>query len=89
MTDNDDKSINEKNIKIFIRMFPLERPCDSCARVDMKHKKIYVRRLQEIQSNRIAVPKKPSYWCFRTDGIFCDSSQEEIYRVTTDDLVSK
>ncbi|KAK1125181.1 hypothetical protein K0M31_006521 [Melipona bicolor] len=89
MTDNDDTSINEKNIKIFIRIFPLEKPCDSCARVDMKHKKIYVRRLQEIQSNRIAVPKKPSYWCFQADGIFCDSSQEEIYRVTTEDLVSK
>ena len=51
--------------------------------------KIYVRRLQEIQSNRIAVPKKPSYWCFQADGIFCDSSQEEIYRVTTEDLVPK
>lgn len=42
-----------------------------------------------MQPNRIAIPKKPSYWCFQADEIFYNSSQEEVYRVTTEDLVSK
>ncbi|XP_033309607.1 kinesin-like protein KIF9 [Bombus bifarius] len=89
MTDYDDANVNEKNMKIFIRILPVERPCKSCVRIDMGRKKVYVRCLQEMQPNRIAVSKKPTYWCFQTDGIFCDSSQEEVYHVTTEDLAPK
>ncbi|CAK9807741.1 Kinesin-like protein KIF9 [Anthophora quadrimaculata] len=42
-----------------------------------------------MQPNRVAVVKRPSYWCFQTDAIFSDSSQEEVYRVTSEDLVPK
>ncbi|KOC63690.1 Kinesin-like protein KIF9 [Habropoda laboriosa] len=89
MTDNDNASVNEKNVKIFVRIFPVERSCESCARIDTERKKIYVRCLQEMQPNRIVTIKKPSYWCFQADAIFCDSSQEEVYHVTTEDLVPK
>lgn len=66
MTDNNDNaSITEKSIKIFIRIFPFERFCESCAKIDMNRKKIFIRYLQEMQPNRIAIPKKPSYWCFK------------------------
>ncbi|OAD53263.1 Kinesin-like protein KIF9, partial [Eufriesea mexicana] len=90
MTDNcEHANINEKNVKIFIRILPLEEPCESCAKIDSEHKKIFIRCLQEMQPNRIAISRKSSYWCFRADEIFSDTSQEEIYRVTAKDLVSK
>lgn len=39
MTDNNDNaSITEKSIKIFIRIFPFERFCESCAKIDMNRK---------------------------------------------------
>ncbi|XP_076547082.1 kinesin-like protein KIF9 isoform X2 [Osmia lignaria lignaria] len=89
MTNNDDADINQKNIKIFVRVFPFEKLCESCAKIDTERKKIYIRCLQEMQSNRIATSKEPSYWCFQVDDIFHDSSQEEVYRVSTEDLVPK
>nr|XP_031842885.1 kinesin-like protein KIF9 [Nomia melanderi] len=89
MSSRDDLETREKNIRIFVRILPLEKPCESCVRIDTDRKKIFVRCLQELQSNRIAVIKDPSYWCFRTDGIFLDASQEEVYRVSSKDLVSK
>ncbi|CAL7938443.1 unnamed protein product [Xylocopa violacea] len=89
MTDRDDVNADEKNVKIFVRILPLERYCESCAKIDAGRKKMYVRCLQEMQPNRRVTWSKPSYWCFPTDGIFCDSSQEEIYRVSAEDLVSK
>ncbi|XP_016771976.2 kinesin-like protein KIF9 [Apis mellifera] len=55
----------------------------------MNRKKIFIRYLQEMQPNRIAIPKKPSYWCFQADEIFYNCSQEEVYRVTSEDLVPK
>ncbi|XP_076301425.1 kinesin-like protein KIF9 [Lasioglossum baleicum] len=42
-----------------------------------------------MQPNRIAVKKEPSYWCFQTDGIFINASQDEVYRVSSQDLVPK
>lgn len=42
-----------------------------------------------MQPNRIAIPRKPSYWSFQADEIFYNSSQEEVYHVTSGDLVSK
>nr|XP_012136244.1 PREDICTED: kinesin-like protein KIF6 isoform X2 [Megachile rotundata] len=89
MTNNDNPNINEKNIKIFVRVFPVEKSCESCAKIDTERKKIYIRCLQEMQPNRIATVKKPSYWCFQIDDIFHDSSQEEVYRVSTEELVPK
>ncbi|CAK9796287.1 Kinesin-like protein KIF9 [Anthophora plagiata] len=89
MTNNDNASVNEKDVQIFVRILPVERSCESCARIDTERKKIYVRCLQEMQPNRVAAIKRPSYWCFQTDAIFSDSSQEEVYRVTSEDLVPK
>ncbi|XP_054011616.1 kinesin-like protein KIF9 [Hylaeus anthracinus] len=116
MTNYDDADGCERNVRIFVRILPLESPCASCIRIDtarkvieilrscptryvtfIKHpftiacfiQKIYVRCLQEMQPNRIAISREPSYWCFQTDGIFLDSSQEEVYRVSSEDLVTK
>ncbi|XP_076166233.1 uncharacterized protein LOC143146107 [Ptiloglossa arizonensis] len=89
MTNYDDVDGCEKNVKIFVRIFPHERACPSCTRMDVERKRIYVRCLQELLPNRIALPRQPSYRCFKTDGIFVDSTQEEVYRVSTEDLVSK
>ncbi|XP_043265653.1 kinesin-like protein KIF9 [Colletes gigas] len=80
MTNYNDAKDCEKNVKIFVRILPLERFCPSYMNIDAEHK---------IQPNRIAVSRQPSYWGFQTDGIFLDSSQEEVYRVSTEDLVSK
>lgn len=37
----DDESIDEKherNIKVFVRILPLEKPCDSCAKISVDNK---------------------------------------------------
>ncbi|XP_050449675.1 kinesin-like protein KIF14 [Cataglyphis hispanica] len=49
----DDESIDEndeRNIKVFVRILPLEKPCDSCAKIssDNKHKGIIPRFLSDI-----------------------------------------
>ncbi|XP_078033267.1 kinesin-like protein KIF9 [Augochlora pura] len=89
MTNYNDVKIREKNIKIFVRVLPLEKPCESCVRVDLEYKKIFIRCLQEMQANRVAIIKEPTYWCFKTDGIFLDASQEEVYHCSSKDLVLK
>ncbi|XP_076240952.1 kinesin-like protein KIF9 [Calliopsis andreniformis] len=89
MTDSDDANVHKKNINIFVRILPLEKCCESCARVDNERKKIFVRCLQEMQPNRIVASKEPTYWCFKTDKIFYDSSQEDVYYTVTKGLVSK
>ncbi|XP_033327667.2 kinesin-like protein KIF9 [Megalopta genalis] len=89
MIHYNDVNTREKNIKIFVRVLPLEKPCDSCVRVDLEYKKIFIRCLQEMQPNRVAIIKEPSYWCFKTDGIFLDASQEEVYHSSSKDLVLK
>ncbi|KAG7190142.1 hypothetical protein KM043_006273 [Ampulex compressa] len=81
---------HDSDVKIYVRILPLEIVCESCARIDKDRKTIYVRCLQDVQSNRIAASKEPpSYWAFRVDDVFCDASQEDIYRVTTSDLLEK
>lgn len=37
---SDDESIekHEINIKVFVRILPLERPCDSCAKISADNK---------------------------------------------------
>lgn len=37
MTDDELES-NEKNIKIFVRILPLEKICETCAKIDTEHK---------------------------------------------------
>ncbi|KAI4504487.1 hypothetical protein M0802_000037 [Mischocyttarus mexicanus] len=87
MTDDELES-NEKNIKVFVRVLPLEKLCESCAQIDTKHKKICIRCLQDLHTRRSAI-KNHIYWCFQTDGIFYNASQEEVYRMTTKNLIEK
>lgn len=90
----DDESIDEKherNIKVFVRILPLEKPCDSCAKISADNKTIYVRCLQDMRNrrNRLSAAPHPVYWTFRTNGIFHETSQDKVYRATTKDLVEK
>ncbi|XP_071867025.1 kinesin-like protein KIF9 [Bombus fervidus] len=62
MTDYDDANVNEKNMKIFIRILPVERPCKSCVRIDMgrKHRGLVTRLLSRMfaeKANRTEVSK--------------------------------
>ncbi|XP_015191841.1 PREDICTED: kinesin-like protein KIF9 [Polistes dominula] len=87
MTDDELES-NEKNIKVFVRILPLEKQCKSCAQIDTEHKKICIRCLQDLHTRRSA-NKNHIYWCFQTDGIFYNASQEEVYKATTTNLIEK
>lgn len=40
MTNYDDVDGCEKNVKIFVRIFPHERACPSCTRMDVERKVI-------------------------------------------------
>nr|XP_050856647.1 kinesin-like protein KIF9 isoform X1 [Vespula vulgaris] len=87
MTDDELES-NEKNIKVFVRILPLEKICETCAKIDTEHKTICIRCLQDLYTRRSAV-KNHIYWCFQTDGIFYNASQEEVYCATTKNLIEK
>ncbi|KAL2718198.1 kinesin-like protein KIN-14G [Vespula squamosa] len=87
MTDDELES-NEKNIKVFVRILPLEKICETCAKIDTEHKTICIRCLQDLYTRRSAI-KNHIYWCFQTDGIFYNASQEEVYCATTKNLIEK
>ncbi|KAK2584387.1 hypothetical protein KPH14_006772 [Odynerus spinipes] len=88
MTDDELES-NEKNIKVFVRVLPLEETCESCAKIDTEHKTICIRCLQDLYARRFPTTKNHIYWCFQTDGIFYNASQEEVYCSTVKSLVEK
>ncbi|KYQ46322.1 Kinesin-like protein KIF9 [Trachymyrmex zeteki] len=85
---SDDESIDEvydSNVKVFVRILPLEKSCDSCAKISTDGKTIYVRCLQDIQRDKQS--RHPIYWAFHIDGIFHEMSQDKVYCTTAKDLV--
>ncbi|XP_018316499.1 kinesin-like protein KIF9 isoform X1 [Mycetomoellerius zeteki] len=87
---SDDESIDEvydSNVKVFVRILPLEKSCDSCAKISTDGKTIYVRCLQDIQRDKQS--RHPIYWAFHIDGIFHEMSQDKVYCTTAKDLVKK
>ncbi|XP_011871620.1 PREDICTED: kinesin-like protein KIF9 [Vollenhovia emeryi] len=86
----DNEPINEahdSNVKVFVRILPLEKPCESCAKISKDDKMIYVRCLQDMR--RDAQSTCPVYWAFHVDGIFHETSQDKVYCTTAKDLVKK
>ncbi|KAG5345495.1 KIF9 protein, partial [Acromyrmex charruanus] len=87
---SDDESIDEvynSNVKVFVRILPLEKPCDSCAKISKDGKTIYLRCLQDMQRDKQS--KHPIYWAFHIDGIFHEMSQDKVYCATAKDLIEK
>ncbi|KYN39649.1 Kinesin-like protein KIF9 [Trachymyrmex septentrionalis] len=85
---SDDESIDEvynSNVKVFVRILPLEKPCDSCAKISTDGKIIYLRCLQDMQRDKQS--KHPIYWAFHIDRIFHEMSQDKVYCATAKDLV--
>ncbi|XP_025075632.1 uncharacterized protein LOC112553035 [Pogonomyrmex barbatus] len=89
---SDNKSIDEtyeSNVKVFVRILPLEKICDSYAKINADSKTIYVRCLQDLQREKQSMGSYPMYWVFRTNGIFHETSQEKVYHATAKDFFEK
>ncbi|XP_072759170.1 kinesin-like protein KIF9 [Anoplolepis gracilipes] len=89
---SDDQPIDEKhekNVKVFVRILPLEKPCDSCAKISADNKTIYVKCSHDMRQKRLLAGSHSVYWTFQTDGIFHETSQDKVYRATTKDLIEK
>ncbi|XP_039314696.1 kinesin-like protein KIF9 [Solenopsis invicta] len=88
MSDNESNDeVHDSNVKVFVRILPLERPCDSCAKISTDGKKIYVRCLQDMRRDKQS--KDPVYWAFRVDEIFYEMSQDKVYCATAKNLIEK
>ncbi|XP_032675360.1 kinesin-like protein KIF9 [Odontomachus brunneus] len=87
MSDNESIDQREKNLKVFVRVLPLEKPCDCCAKISADCKTFFVRCLQSARRGRKSA--YPVYWAFPTNGIFHEASQDRVYRATAKDLLEK
>ncbi|KAI4462284.1 kinesin-related [Holotrichia oblita] len=74
-----------KNAKIYFRILPLPKICWENVKVLDDKETIYVRYRQELEAS-INV-ERPSYWCFKTDGVFYNNTQSEIYDTVVPELL--
>ncbi|KAK9743793.1 Kinesin motor domain [Popillia japonica] len=74
-----------KNAKVYFRILPLPKICWENVKVLDDKETIYVRYRQEIEAT-INV-ERPSYWCFKTDGVFYNNTQSEVYDTIVPELL--
>lgn len=68
-----------KHAKVYIRILPAEKKCDESIKVLDDKRTIYA-----------GYEKKARYWNFSTDGVFYNTSQEEVYKtVINDDFLNE
>ncbi|CAH1956917.1 unnamed protein product [Acanthoscelides obtectus] len=79
------KNSDYADIKIFYRIFPLDKPCWDYVRIKDKNT-IYVRRLQELNDSS-KKDVEPHFWEFFTDGVFHNTTQEHIYSSIAEGLL--
>nr|CAI5847172.1 unnamed protein product [Callosobruchus analis] len=73
------------DIKIFYRIFPLDEPCWDYVKIEDK-RTVFIRRLQELNDPAKA-DLEPHFWEFNTDGVFYNTTQEQVYSAVTEDLL--
>lgn len=74
-----------KNAKVFFRIFPTEKNTWNHVKICRDRKTIFCRCLQDLQGgHENGVPK---YWNFKSDGIFCNQPQSDIYQTVMDGVI--
>lgn len=75
-----------RNAKVFIRVFPSEKINWDLVKIGKDRKSIYCRCLQ---CYRKKTENVKNYWHFRTDGVFYNCSQMEVYTTVTSGVIKK
>ncbi|RZF49155.1 hypothetical protein LSTR_LSTR008441 [Laodelphax striatellus] len=67
-----------ENLKFFVRILPCDDFDWDNIKIEINNKTIYMRCLRDL---KLTHPSNvdPYFWCFKTDGIFYNTGQEEIY----------
>ncbi|KAL1494600.1 hypothetical protein ABEB36_010172 [Hypothenemus hampei] len=73
--------------RIYSRIFPTEKIDCKNIKFDTSLKKIFVRHLQELSKNWIN--REPSFWEFKTDGVFFNATQEKVYNEVMDGVLER
>ncbi|GJQ86852.1 kinesin-F [Trypoxylus dichotomus] len=74
-----------RNAKVFFRVLPMPKICWENVKLLDDRETIYVRYRQEL--NQTTPVDRPNYWCFKTDGVFYNSTQNEIYNTIVPELL--
>lgn len=72
--------------KIYFRIFPTEQMTWDYVKILNDHRTIYVRSLQELAKTNKKI-QFPTFWTFKSDRVFYNESQTEIYNTTTDQII--
>lgn len=78
----------QNKVDFFVNVFPSTSHDWKNIKFEVDGKMIYVRHLFEFHSS-MTITTKPKYWCFRTNKIFINCCQSEIYAVVTDQIIEK
>lgn len=75
-------------VSFFVNIFPSTSHDWENIKCEVDGKMLYVRHLFEFHSSLSIIPK-PKYWCFKTDKIFMNCCQSEIYAIVMDQIIDK
>lgn len=74
--------------KCFINFLPSTDFDWDCIKIDEEKKVIYIRHLFEYHSSPL-IKVLPKFWCFKTDGIFMNCCQSDVYATVIDQVIDK
>lgn len=74
--------------KCFINFLPSTDFDWDCIKIDEEKKVIYIRHLLEYHSSPL-IKVLPKFWCFKTDGIFMNCCQSDVYATVIDQVIDK
>ncbi|XP_022207914.2 kinesin-like protein KIF9 isoform X2 [Nilaparvata lugens] len=67
-----------ENLKFYVRILPCDDFDWDNIKIEDNNKTIYVRCLNDLKIGR-PCNVEPFFWCFKTDGVFYNTGQEDIY----------
>lgn len=74
------------HVKLYVNILP-STDCDwDCIKIDKDKKILYIRHLFDFHSSS-KVTEPPKFWNFRTDGVFLNWCQSEVYATVKDDIM--
>ncbi|XP_046679731.1 kinesin-like protein KLP2 [Homalodisca vitripennis] len=80
-------SVNSKQRPIlFVRILPSTKFDWDCLKIDVDSQCLYVRHVYEFHSS-LNVKTSPKFLCYRTDGIFSNCCQSEVYESVVNQLI--
>lgn len=76
-----------KYTKIYFRIFPMEKMLWDYLKILDDHRTIYIRCLQQLAKSKEHM--MPTFWTFRTDSVFFQNTQKQIYDGVMPEVLDK